>query len=56
MKAVTFLLLWTLLFLLLAWGVLRSVKRHEKVYLLLVLDALYLSGVFEGYRLLVGAP
>ncbi len=56
MRFLTFLLLWTLFCGLWAWLVVCRLRRHEKVYLLLVLDAFYLLGVFWGYHLIEGVP
>lgn len=52
MKFILFLLVWTLMLVLIGLGIIRFVKRHEKVYGLLILNCLYLVGVFWGYKIL----
>lgn len=41
-----FLLLWTLAFLILGFLCLTFIKHHIKVYLLIGINCLYLSGIF----------
>jgi len=53
MKFICFLVLWTFLAFLFAFFILKFVRRHEKVYILLILNCFYLLGVFLAYNFFV---
>ncbi len=53
-----FLLLWTTSFFLAALSTWLKIKRHSKVYLLMLLDFLFLTGVFllfPGIETIIGS-
>lgn len=53
MKFLIFLLLWTLVFVVGVLVNIKFIRRHEKVYILLILNCLYLSVVFWSYTFLI---
>lgn len=53
MKFLIFLLLWTLVFVVGVLVTIKFIRRHEKVYILLILNCLYLSVVFWSYTFLI---
>ncbi|GEM_PF-4854963 len=52
MKFIIFLIIWTILAIIAGLSSVKFIKRHEKVYCLLVINGLYLLGVFWGYQIL----